>query len=423
MRRLIASLSLAGLLSPLAASAQWTMPSQVFLALNDMSSSTTSVEMHVHAEDVYVSVWANGSQQGTFMSPDSRAKWKATIDVVQGPVSVRMKGQMRMNENIVYLKLDTFEGSLDDLLGTFSWSLLQKDWVRIPLGEMLGMGDMPFESMMMQDPVLLTQLDEFFSVSERRFPGGYAYTLTPSPAFLAMLDLDQGAVMDMEIKVDTNADRTPVFASVAIDMSDPVTGMTMRMDGKTQGSRDPVYVEVPKNTISLEELEAHLQSLDFFGSPWVGMPEGVDWMHEGNNWGETDEWNSPSSVMPCMDPNSEEFWNSDWSDEDWIPCESDGTWTDDGWTEEEDTWMEDVWSEDTGIEACGDEGSSSYWSDIDSYWSDEEMEWIPCSSHLDVPTWIDGCMAEPGTPAYVLEIRRGTCKPDGVGRGMIRRSR
>ena len=368
MKRFLASLSTATLLaSPLSALAM--MPGELLSKLSTMTApSSTTLELHGHAEDVYFSVWASGSQAGTFMHPDAKAKWKATIDVVQGAMKVRAKVQLRMFQNTVYFKLDSIDGSVDDLLGTFSWELLQKPWARMALDDGT-MTDMPTMESFMGDPMMLEMLNGFFDVTEDRFPGGKAYTLTPSMSFLAHMDMPPGARLDLKIRVNTTNDGIPNYAGITAIVEDPSEGLSMTLTAETQRSGDQVYVEVPKDAMSWEEMEWHLDSLMGGGAPMFPsfpMMDGEAWMPDVSDMPMEDDWNDemesqPEWWMPGMDAKADEYW---------------------------DPTMEDEWS-----------------------------SW-PSLIEEEAPTWIgDDCDAEVGTPAYLYLMRKGACPNTGPGAG------
>lgn len=130
MRRFLLSLSSAALLlSPALSFAAFSTPSQLFQALQDDARARSFfATAHAGSQRTYVSVWANGKEQGK-QAENTSLSMNVTVDVVQGTTKTRMKGQVLVIDEILYFKILSVQSTPKDAAP----AVLQKQWISIPL--------------------------------------------------------------------------------------------------------------------------------------------------------------------------------------------------------------------------------------------------------------------------------------------------
>lgn len=284
-----------------------------------------------HADDVWFAVWASGASEG---SPaeilGAKAKLKMTVDVVRGGMKLRIKGQILVHNGNVYAKLDSIDGGYQDVFMSFKAMFGQNVWLRIPLTDAMFASEL--NEVMMPD---VAAEAEAFTMTHTKTKSGNTYTLSLTPdaavemsdMLRTMLNAQQTGVsddffpfrdlanesLDMTMKVDTNAQDQ--YQSSTFSLEWMGGNAKMSMTGKAQRQSSPVYVEVPKNAWTMEDVEKHYNEL-------MGIPsyEEEDWtvpmMDEGMTEDgasfdsvDTDEWwqpvedaNTPSYSDDCWNP-------------------------------------------------------------------------------------------------------------------------
>ncbi len=130
MRRfLLLFISAALLLSPALSFAAFSTPSQLIEALQDDARARSFfATAHAGSQGTYVSVWANGKEQGK-QAENTSLSMNVTVDVVQGTTKTRMKGQVLVIDEILYFKILSVQSTPKDA----ATAVLQNQWISIPL--------------------------------------------------------------------------------------------------------------------------------------------------------------------------------------------------------------------------------------------------------------------------------------------------
>lgn len=354
MRRTLAALvSTLTILTPSPAFAEFTSPADVVSALLQNTAPTMSkLEMHMHVDDVYVSAWGSGALQGKLTESDGKLRWNMTVDVAYQGLTVRMKFQAVAFQQKVYARLQSIDGAYQDMFGALSGTFAQKKWLMMPLETLLQHLDAPspegWDTQELRDTVT-----SLFALSGTRNPTGWTYTLTPRDE--GAMQMIRGAT-EFTLKVDTDRGDLPQFARLTVRGADQAANMDLTLTAEVQVSPYPVYVDVPKEAMTVEELEDYLRALESMGSATGIFPEFPAAMPVP----------MPEEQMPTWEEVEESLWESDWE----FPLEDAAS--DDTWSLEED------WGGDTG------------------------------------------CTAAVGTVEYIGLMRAGRCPDIGPGRGSQR---
>lgn len=187
MRRLSFALTTLLLLSPLAASAAFVTPSALFMAMQNGAPRSFSLMAHADTPDnVYVSVWANGSLQGTH-EMDMQLTTKATVDVVSGDLKARIKGEIMAVNGMLYLKITSVDTSMKNDFASLSANLRQHVWLKMPIDmDALSIIQNPAFTLSETDP---TEADMTFDIASSPEKNGTTYTLTLKSDAAAQLAL------------------------------------------------------------------------------------------------------------------------------------------------------------------------------------------------------------------------------------------
>ena len=279
---------------------------------------SVEAEFHLHHEDTHVSLWIKGAGEGK--NPATAKGWEEiTFDVAADGEYLRAKGAVRLAGGKIYLKLLSIDGSMpgDNLAEIRSWT--EKPWVVIAIPEtaveqktfaagfaagMRNSGiDVSEEDVhAMMDAVA----DALFTMETTRFQGGAAYSLKLAPDYLRRalqafessvigqqvgfdgddVDLSEDLPINLHIRVNTNTTGELTFVKwyAATDLE----GTSLVMQGNSKWQGHPVYVEIPKNTIPVEELMGDLDDM-MDGSSWEEMLEQGMPMMEDEQMFEEDE--------------------------------------------------------------------------------------------------------------------------------------
>lgn len=276
-------------------------------------------EFHIHADDTHVSLWMKGAAEGK--TPATAKAWEEiTVDIASDGEYVRARGAMRLVSGKVYLKLLSLEGDTEDLEEILAWT--QKPWVVIEIPETAveqqtfaagfaaGMRSSGIDVSEEDVRAMMdTVADALFTMETTRFQGGAAYSLKLAPDYLqrAMTAFVSSTVgqqvgwdaedaelpedmppVNLHIRVNTNTAGELTFLKwyAATDFG----GASLVMQGSSQWQGHPVYVEIPKDVVPVEELVGDVEDmmdgapLEIFGRELPMMEE------EEMEWKETPVW-------------------------------------------------------------------------------------------------------------------------------------
>lgn len=132
-------------------------PSSLFAKMVAVPGTTYSFTIHTHSEDVYVSVWSKGTMSviGT-QTPLVDAQ--ATIDVVYQDMKVRLKGDLKMNAEGIFVRVKEASGKFDNEAIHSAMNAYTKKWIRVADAETLSLFG---QGGMMVDDDLQTTNDMF----------------------------------------------------------------------------------------------------------------------------------------------------------------------------------------------------------------------------------------------------------------------
>jgi hypothetical protein len=378
MRRSIAVASLFALVaSPISALAIALSPSALLSQMNFRGNPhTMEMELHLHHAETHISVWMKGACEGK--TPAQTKAWEEfTIDIANDGHFLRAKGAIRAVHGTAYMKLLSVEGNPPmNIEALRSWT--QKPWVKITMPEKgmdqpsfitgLTMGMQAADSAITEEDVrtvLDAVTDALFAVESERFQTGMAYSLrlTPHGLHKAMqavqssmigdalglraehMDLPGNLPVNLHIRVNTNTASELVFAKwyAATEIEE----ISLVLQGKTQWQSHPVYVEIPKETMSWEEFSG--------------------------------EWDREMMDMGSMD------WEMPTDDWDEILEE-----------EEEDEWLEDEEEDDDQREESSEDALP--------------IRALPRRDRsVEQTRQRESCTATHGTPAFLQQARKGGC--------------
>lgn len=308
-------------------------PSDLFSKMNAVPTSTFSLTLHAHAEDMYVSVWS----KGTMAVSSSFGEAQATVDVNYQGMKMRFKGDIKMNADGVFLLVREASGNYDSDFARSTYSAYTKKWLRIAgpdALELFGYGNM----MMIEED--LAYASDMFTVQAVPNAQGTTYIvqLTPDAAagmaqeLFTMLGGDRPLIQDFfpwralaesiqfEIKVNENPQGTLTSRTANINLTGENSYFTFS-SSETFSSSLPT-VATPDNATSIEEVMQSFMGLD----PFSTNSEMEDLYYEEMEW---DSYNEGMLEFG-------EEWNESGSIE--------GSWYDDYSDDEYQVWSGDCWS-------------------------------------------------------------------------------
>lgn len=301
--------TLAFIVTPLSALALANNPAALLKQMTFKGNPhSVEAEFHVHHEDTHVSLWIKGAGEGK--TPAAAKGWEdLTLDISANGDYLRARGAVRLVNGKIYMKLESVEGDIDaDIAEIRAWT--KKPWVEIDLPETAveqatfaagfaaGMRNSGIEVSEEDVKVLLDALaDALFTLETERFPGGAAYSLRLAPDFVNRAiravqfsaigrelewdndwDMDAAHFIDeqpvnLHIRVNTNT--TGELTFVKWYAATEAEGMSVVFQGKSQWQDHSVNVEIPRDTVPLEELTQDLE--DSYDLPSWGdvMEEGM----------------------------------------------------------------------------------------------------------------------------------------------------
>jgi hypothetical protein len=299
------------LLTPLSAFAFYATPSALVRGVHfDGNPRSFEGQAHFHAEGHYVSLWMKGATEGR--TPAAlKAKLQATIDVADWRATVRTRFAFMVYQGNVYAKLLSVEGPHDGDTRALR-SLAEKPWLMAPMeaggketltetltGMLRDAGISAAES---DVQALFDQItDAVFTMTHSRYQGGNAFSLKLSPAFLTnVLDIlgrsplfhemigqihawepgDAREIRDVQdmlkrainlhVKVNTNTVGEFLYGKKYIAFHHE--GLSFVFEGTAQHQPTPVYLDIPKKTMDLDELHAALLATSMWTDLFEFLP-------------------------------------------------------------------------------------------------------------------------------------------------------
>lgn len=270
MRRLSIALTVSMLLAP-ATSLAYQTPSELFTALQaENAAQTFSLTAHAHTNGTYVSVWLNGSGEGSDpMSMQMSAK--ATVDVVHGALKIRTKAEVMIVGDMLYARMTSMDGTYQNAFASISGMLKQKQWIRMPVEEAMiseMTGGTPLSVGYDYDPA---QTDGMFVMQTSAGKNGTTvHSLSLSPDYAPQLAMmireilnDQSPASDdffpwrqlaeglrYEGQVITNA--SGKLVSSWFELSTSSTTSSLSVSGKASPA-GKITLSAPANSITVDE--------------------------------------------------------------------------------------------------------------------------------------------------------------------------
>lgn len=334
LRSLSLSAAFAAVL-PLQALAAFASPGALVAAwMDDGTARDFAFEAHAQIEQYYVSLWAKGSYQGRWPQ-DGSATEVITFDMAapEEGVKARVKAEVMLVDNVVYAKLVTAEGTVDQTVTELNASLKMKQWVAIPLDESMMLAAQEMGMGMEEQKMLVSAVyDAIFTMNAKPTSWGTEYQLMLKRDFLQqmlaalaeidpyLMPMEVSEVRDMErmilrhLKLDMklNVDKNDLSLGTTVNgtFNMPEENVSARFMLDTNRRKTPLVVKAPAGAVSIEEFMnsvsgTDLSNLDNFVPPMLDPLGGFD-PNFGSDYGTG---------------SSDEEWGEDmWTEEDW------GTW-------------------------------------------------------------------------------------------------
>lgn len=294
MRRFSYSLAtLTLLLTPFAASAAFITAGELFSSMRTDAAKSFALEIHASSNGAYVSVWASGTEQG--QSPESmQLQMKATVDVVQGDMKMRLKGDLLMVDGSLYLKVKSLDGTLTNDVASVSAQMTQLQWVELPLSDLMlgGAVDTAMFGMSSADPDMA---DSMFSVSSKGGKNGTVYSVSLQPDFAAELALNLQALLhdteavsddffpwrdlaeDVRFEMTVQTDANDAFLSQNFSISTQSTSSYFNVTGSEKVASSTLKLTAPADALTLDDIGTmfggEIGNLPDFGSMEMEMPD------------------------------------------------------------------------------------------------------------------------------------------------------
>jgi hypothetical protein len=290
LRSLSVSAAFAVLL-PLQTLAAFTSPGALVMAwMGDHTARDFTFEAHAQIEGYYFSLWAKGGYQGIWPENGSAVE-SITFDVAAPAegVKARVKAEFLLKDSVLYAKLVSAEGTIDQAMTELSASLKMKEWVAIPLEEsVMAMMEENGMSPEEQKQMIATMYDAIFTMNAIPRSWGTEYQLMLKRDFLrqlmtAMSDVSpnmsmhddqelqslermilQHLKLDVKLTVDTKDLSLGTAVSGTFNM--PKENINVTFAATTSRRKTPLIVNAPAMSLPLE---AFIESID--GSDLSGM--------------------------------------------------------------------------------------------------------------------------------------------------------
>lgn len=316
--RTFASLLLAAFFFPVVAQAA-TAP-ELMTKMNMAPGATFSVTARVHQDDMYVSVWLKGT--GGYTTPSLDAA--ATMDIVQGDMNARLKGDVRVNADGIFMRLREATGTFDNEFAHGMMSAYTKKWIQIgdaTMSELYFIG-LPLD--VGQGAAGVELGDESFTVQSFASGGGTKHIMQLKPdaaaelarSILDLLGGDRPVIQDffpwralaesLQFEVTVQENSQGVLQSRTANINVQGENSYFVFDStETFLAASPV-VATPTDMITLEAIE------NLFGNNDVFTDES-GW--EESDWEETD-WEESDETMDMWEEDTDylDFYNGSFED-------------------------------------------------------------------------------------------------------------
>ncbi len=292
MRRLSIALTTLFLMSPLASAATYTTPSSLMSAVENGEPRSFSLTAHTSsAQALYISIWAKGVTQGSDLMT-KKSTSKATVDIVQGDMKVRLKIELLMTDGVLYAKVISIDGTMNNAFASLSSTFRQKVWLKIPLDSGI-FSLLPHQEFFMSSSAN-SDVDDTFNLTSKTDKKGTTFTLMLKPdaandlAIMLRELLDEtGATSDdffpwrelaqsMNFEKTVQLDTRGTFIGSSSSMSTKGASSSLLLTG-TEKPTTAMKLAAPTDAIDLEQLTAML--MDLFPSQH-GLPDDMGMMDE-----------------------------------------------------------------------------------------------------------------------------------------------
>lgn len=309
-------------------------PGDLLGRMNAVPASAFSMTLHAHQEDVYISVWSKGALAMNGTQVDAQA----TVDVVYMGMKMRFKGDLRVNQDGVFVFVREMSGNYSSDFAFSSSTAYTKKWIRLADSEMLELFGVGNFLMMEED---LAMAGDMFTVQSLPGVNGTKHILQLKPDaaaevardILDMLGGDRPVVQDFfpwralaesiqfEIVVQENTRSELQNRTAAVNVTGEKSYFTFQLSESFLSTLPTVVT--PTNVISLEEIMAMFSGLN---------SDAMTEIYEEDLYEEEMDWDSFDSY----DEGMLEF-GEGWDESGGI----EGSWSD----EEYGVWSGDCWSE------------------------------------------------------------------------------
>ncbi|MDD5623645.1 MAG: hypothetical protein PHI23_02970 [Candidatus Peribacteraceae bacterium] len=357
MKRHILSWTIASLavLTPLCTFAAFERPSDLFLSLQSEGKPQefdmkffAKVDLGDEEGMVTIGGSVNGMSEGK-KADEVKMFLHSTINAEVGNEgSIRGDVDMQIFQGMLYLRLNDLQVTSTDAalkeflspivetwkgkwLSTDMMAELQKQTSGDSLQSLIDLNELDMSPEELAQS-FTTIFDAIFQMEHTRFREGHAYLLTLKPDFWAealsayvdviaeiepeladsLLEEDilptlaTGSEyyldgLNVRIKVDTNNEDQFRFAKYYASLDLPEDGIYFAVEGKTQHRPKPVYLEIPKQPVDLEEAIQEIFGTGFETEEWEEeFPEegGTDiWEYEGEGVNEWEDWSDDEETQ------------------------------------------------------------------------------------------------------------------------------
>jgi len=243
-------------LQPVLVFAAFETPSSLFDAIRmDASARTIKGEVHGNMEgSLWMSAWFDAAQEGKNLE-NGKANVKMTVDVVETKQNMkgRIKLEMRVVDQKMFMKLDQAEGSFENENVMATANVVLKKWIEVPL-EKDGR-DIVGEI----DDMDSSFANEMFDLAHVQSAFGHTYTLTLKPSVLQDILSDmQGGSADFSMNVNTNL--SDLFQTGKVTLNFTSETASVRGNATMQRSNTPLSIVAPADAVNIEELYQDLPS-------------------------------------------------------------------------------------------------------------------------------------------------------------------
>jgi hypothetical protein len=282
MRRLLIA-ALLSLTLPVAAFAAYILPSELLEAIQQNGRGKDfAYEIKGSYEPYSASLSMRGSFQGT--TEDARGTWNGTLTYNDGSGAARAKFELRLLDQVLYIKIQSVTGHLDASTRT-ALQRMRGKWLSTPIDlqsneersrQLLGEIDVSEEELKQLQRDIV---DAVLSLSHTAQTAGHSYSLRLQRHFLTnaakvwnafakkhgpadfIADFTNAelnryekeflAHLNVHVKVETDANDD--FRSVKHYISFDESGFNFLLQGKATDRTAPITVSIPPRAIDIDE--------------------------------------------------------------------------------------------------------------------------------------------------------------------------